>query len=110
MGDKMIKYPVLKSGATIGVTAPSSGLKEQFHELMKQSINRMERDGYKMVCEEVVWTLVANTFCYIAVVSSEYSPLKSIKFVPCAVAIPVFKVNASKIILVSEYPKIHFSM
>ena len=56
MGDKMIKYPVLKSGATIGVTAPSSGLKEQFHELMKQSINRMERDGYKMVCEEVVWT------------------------------------------------------
>ncbi|XRG78661.1 S66 peptidase family protein [Rossellomorea sp. GAMAL-10_SWC] len=52
----MIKYPVLKSGATIGITAPSSGLKVQFHELIKQSINRMERDGYKVECGEVVWT------------------------------------------------------
>ncbi|PGM56636.1 S66 peptidase family protein [Bacillus sp. AFS053548] len=52
----MIKYPVLKSGATIGVTAPSSGLKEQFHELMKQSINRMERDGFKVECGDIVWT------------------------------------------------------
>ncbi|MFD4703939.1 S66 peptidase family protein [Gottfriedia sp. NPDC058432] len=52
----MIKYPVFKSGATIGVTAPSSGLKEQFHELLKQSIHRMEEDGFKVECGDVVWT------------------------------------------------------
>ncbi|PGS50162.1 S66 peptidase family protein [Bacillus sp. AFS041924] len=52
----MIRYPVLKSGATIGVTAPSSGLKEQFHELMKQSISRMEREGFKLECGDTVWT------------------------------------------------------
>ncbi|QKE74093.1 LD-carboxypeptidase [Arthrobacter citreus] len=52
----MIRYPVLKNGATIGVTAPSSGLREQFHGMMKQSISRMERDGFKVECGETVWT------------------------------------------------------
>ncbi|WP_088071889.1 S66 family peptidase [Gottfriedia luciferensis] len=52
----MIKYPILRSGATIGVTAPSSGLEDQFHELMNQSISRMKREGFNVECGDVLWT------------------------------------------------------
>lgn len=52
----MIKYPILEKGATIGVTAPSSGVKTELHNLFKQSCESMERKGYKVVCGETVWT------------------------------------------------------
>jgi len=45
---------------------------------------------------------VDKTFSHMAVVSSVSSPRKSMKFVPWAVAIPVFKVMAKSKVLVSE--------
>ncbi|MFJ7666388.1 S66 peptidase family protein [Lysinibacillus sp. NPDC097195] len=52
----MIKYPILEEGATIGVTAPSSGIPSELHELLKTACNRMEQKGYKLFCGETVWT------------------------------------------------------
>ncbi|MBH5319924.1 LD-carboxypeptidase [Paenibacillus sp. GSMTC-2017] len=52
----MIRYPLLKEGDTIGVTAPSSGVDSNLHDLMKQAINRMEQSGFNVVCGETVWT------------------------------------------------------
>ncbi|MFP7298376.1 S66 peptidase family protein [Neobacillus niacini] len=52
----MITYPFLKKRATIGVTAPSSGVKEDLHELVKLSGIRLEERGYKVICKDTVWT------------------------------------------------------
>lgn len=52
----MITYPFLKKKATIGVTAPSSGVEEELHELVKQSCSRLEERGYKVICRDTVWT------------------------------------------------------
>ncbi|TFE01823.1 S66 peptidase family protein [Jeotgalibacillus sp. R-1-5s-1] len=52
----MIHYPRLKSSATIGITAPSSGVQEELHHLIDQSIERMEERGFSVVCGETVWT------------------------------------------------------
>ena len=41
----MVRYPSLKEGATIGVTAPSSGVKVELHDLIKLSSNRMADEG-----------------------------------------------------------------
>lgn len=48
----MIKYPHLEKGSTIGVTAPSSGVKEELHHLLNQAFEAVERRGYKVVCGE----------------------------------------------------------
>ncbi|TMV48752.1 LD-carboxypeptidase [Paenibacillus mesophilus] len=52
----MIRYPLLQEGTTLGVTAPSSGVTETLHKLVKQAIGRLEEKGYKVVCGETVWT------------------------------------------------------
>lgn len=52
----MITYPSLEKGATIGVTAPSSGVPVELHELVKLSCSRMEQKGYRVICGETVWT------------------------------------------------------
>lgn len=52
----MIRYPLLQKGTTIGVTAPSSGVKEPLHEIVRQAISRLEQKGYQVVCGETVWT------------------------------------------------------
>ncbi|TPE70070.1 S66 family peptidase [Halalkalibacterium halodurans] len=52
----MIRYPVLKEGATIGVTAPSSGVPKDLHDLVKAACERMEERGFRVVCGETVWT------------------------------------------------------
>lgn len=52
----MIKYPSLHTGATIGVTAPSSGVPVELHELLRQANSRMEAKGYSIVCGETAWT------------------------------------------------------
>ena len=52
----MIKYPFLPKGATIGVTAPSSGVPPELHDLVKHSCQKLEKKGYKVVCGETVWS------------------------------------------------------
>lgn len=52
----MITYPTLKKGATIGVTAPSSGVPAYLHELIRLACKRMESRGYSCVCKDTVWT------------------------------------------------------
>ncbi|MFT4415559.1 S66 family peptidase [Fredinandcohnia humi] len=52
----MITYPTLSSGATIGITAPSSGVRPNLHELLRQACEKMEQKGYHIVCGETVWT------------------------------------------------------
>lgn len=52
----MIRYPSLEEGATIGVTAPSSGVKVELHDLLKLSCHRMKMKGFNVICGETVWT------------------------------------------------------
>ncbi|RXY99978.1 S66 family peptidase [Fictibacillus sp. S7] len=52
----MITYPSLEKGTTIGVTAPSSGLSDELHPLLNQAMERMEKEGYKVVCGKTPWT------------------------------------------------------
>jgi muramoyltetrapeptide carboxypeptidase len=52
----MIRYPFLKEGATIGVTAPSSGLEPDLHGLVKQACVQLGKKGYQFVMGETVWT------------------------------------------------------
>jgi len=52
----MIKYPVFEKNSTIGVTAPSSGVPLDLHNIFKQACRRMEDNGYKVICGETVWT------------------------------------------------------
>ncbi|WP_019635944.1 S66 family peptidase [Paenibacillus fonticola] len=52
----MIRFPSLEEGATIGVTAPSSGLKVELHSLLKLSFSRMKTMGFNVICGETVWT------------------------------------------------------
>ncbi|WP_449620769.1 S66 family peptidase [Robertmurraya sp. Marseille-Q9965] len=52
----MIRYPILEKGATIGVTAPSSGVQNELHELVKLATNRLQEQGFKVICGETVWT------------------------------------------------------
>lgn len=52
----MIRYPFLHKGTTIGVTAPSSGVKGPFHEMVKQASDRLKEKGYLVVCGETIWT------------------------------------------------------
>lgn len=52
----MIRYPYLQEGAAIGVTAPSSGVDAELHDLLRHSFSRMERRGFSIVSGETVWT------------------------------------------------------
>ncbi|MDN4524613.1 S66 family peptidase [Fictibacillus fluitans] len=52
----MIIYPTLEKEATIGVTAPSSGLNSDLHPLLHQAKERLEQAGYKVVLGETPWT------------------------------------------------------
>jgi muramoyltetrapeptide carboxypeptidase len=52
----MITYPHLKPGATIGVTAPSSGMPTELHELVKLACSRLEQKGFKITYGDTVWT------------------------------------------------------
>lgn len=53
---EMITYPVLEKGATIGVTAPSSGVDASLHEMLRLACRRMEELGFHVVCGDTVWT------------------------------------------------------
>ena len=52
----MIKYPFLKDDATIGVTAPSSGVEVELHELVQLACDQLKIKGFKTVCGNTVWT------------------------------------------------------
>ncbi|RHW42018.1 LD-carboxypeptidase [Neobacillus notoginsengisoli] len=52
----MISYPTLPKGATIGVTAPSSGVPKELHQIVHQAVERLERMGYQVVCGDTVRT------------------------------------------------------
>lgn len=51
----MIRYPHL-STSCIGVTAPSSGVPEELHELVRLASRRMEQKGFSVFLGETVWT------------------------------------------------------
>ncbi|MGG4505443.1 S66 peptidase family protein [Heyndrickxia sporothermodurans] len=51
-----MKYPILEKGATIGITAPSSGVEAELHDLIKSACDRMEQKGYSIICGDTVWT------------------------------------------------------
>lgn len=52
----MIRYPYLPDGAIIGITAPSSGVQTELHEMLKQSISRIGERGFQTIIGETVWT------------------------------------------------------
>lgn len=52
----MIQYPFLPEGATIGVTAPSSGIPMELHDMLKLSCSRMKDKGFHIICGDTVWT------------------------------------------------------
>ncbi|MCH1626444.1 S66 family peptidase [Ferdinandcohnia quinoae] len=52
----MISYPNLKQGASIGVTAPSSGVEDDKHDLVKLACKRLNTKGYQTICGDTVWT------------------------------------------------------
>ncbi|KZE69048.1 peptidase S66 [Fictibacillus phosphorivorans] len=52
----MIRYPMLKESAKIGVTAPSSGVPPVLHNMFKQACERMEQRGFEVTCGDTVWT------------------------------------------------------
>ncbi|APH06005.1 S66 family peptidase [Bacillus weihaiensis] len=52
----MMKYPLLKKDATIGVTAPSSGVPNELHKLVEGASKRLKAQGYEVVCGDTVWT------------------------------------------------------
>lgn len=52
----MVQYPLLREGATIGVTAPSSGVEPELHELVKAAGHRLEAKGYQIQYGQTVWT------------------------------------------------------
>ncbi|QQE79092.1 S66 peptidase family protein [Alicyclobacillus sp. SO9] len=51
-----MRYPVLKPGAVVGVTAPSSGVQTALHNILKLACRRMEEKGYGIQCGETIWT------------------------------------------------------
>jgi len=51
----MIRYPATTI-KTIGVTAPSSGVGSEHHELLKQAIARQEQNGFTFVTGDTAWT------------------------------------------------------
>ncbi|WP_246945776.1 S66 family peptidase [Bacillus pinisoli] len=54
----MIRYPVLREDITIGVTAPSSGVPNELHELLNTTLTSLEKKGFHIVCGETPWTQV----------------------------------------------------
>lgn len=52
----MITYPFLEKRATVGITAPSSGVEMELHELVKLSCSRLEGRGFTIISGDTVWT------------------------------------------------------
>ncbi len=44
-GDRMIQFPQLQKGQTIGVTAPSSGVQPSLHDMFRLSCEQMKKEA-----------------------------------------------------------------
>lgn len=51
----MIIYPILKERTTIGVTAPSSGVNNKLHGLLKLAIDRLRLEGFVVIPGDTAW-------------------------------------------------------
>ncbi|ALS78553.1 peptidase S66 [Planococcus kocurii] len=51
----MIRYPTT-TFKTMGITAPSSGVGTEHHDLLKLTIERQEQKGFTVVTEDTAWT------------------------------------------------------
>ncbi|RJE86028.1 LD-carboxypeptidase [Paenibacillus sp. 1011MAR3C5] len=51
----MITYPLLRQNATIGVTAPSSGVQEELHFILTEAVAKMKNEGFSVVLGETPW-------------------------------------------------------
>ncbi|TKD69366.1 S66 family peptidase [Pseudalkalibacillus hwajinpoensis] len=51
-----ISYPILTQGATIGVTAPSSGAPVELHKVLTTARDRLESNSYEVLFGETSWT------------------------------------------------------
>ncbi|MFC3418033.1 S66 peptidase family protein [Salinicoccus hispanicus] len=51
----MIQYPTLNKNATVGVTAPSSGVPDELHVVLHTAINRMKDRGYSCLSGDTPW-------------------------------------------------------
>ncbi|MEK0312787.1 S66 family peptidase [Cohnella sp. 56] len=49
-------YPAMPHSATVAVTAPSSGVGEERHHLLRAAASRMEQRGYEVVMGRTPWT------------------------------------------------------
>ncbi|WLR42236.1 LD-carboxypeptidase [Bacillus carboniphilus] len=52
----MIRYPILSNDATVGVTAPSSGVPVELHHLLHQAREKFQEQNVQVVFGETVWT------------------------------------------------------
>ncbi|MBM7096706.1 LD-carboxypeptidase [Bacillus sp. H-16] len=52
----MITYPTMPSKASIAITAPSSGVENELHHLVKEAVARFEEKGHRVTCGDTVWT------------------------------------------------------
>ncbi|MFZ3577534.1 S66 family peptidase [Virgibacillus sp. DJP39] len=80
----MITYPFLTKGSTVGVTAPSSGLEPELHDMLKKACKRSEEKDYPVVCGETVWTQVRGKSASAEVRAKEFNRMmkdKTIDFI-----------------------------
>ncbi|WP_080849185.1 S66 family peptidase [Cytobacillus gottheilii] len=52
----MITYPEFHKNGRICITAPSSGVPESMHQLLRQAIQKMQNKGYAIQAGETSWT------------------------------------------------------
>jgi muramoyltetrapeptide carboxypeptidase len=53
---KMVVYPILQEKATIGVTALSSGVPNELHDMFQSACSRLESKGFHVLSGDTVWT------------------------------------------------------
>ena len=51
-----MKYPFLQNGATIGVTAPSSGVPESLHTILQDACDKMKQEGFQVEVGKTTFT------------------------------------------------------
>ncbi len=77
----MITYPFLDKGATIGVTAPSSGVGVEYQELLKLSTERLKKEGYQFIVGETAGTQVKAKSAPAAIRAEEFNAMMSDKHI-----------------------------
>ncbi|MBP1999288.1 muramoyltetrapeptide carboxypeptidase LdcA involved in peptidoglycan recycling [Paenibacillus shirakamiensis] len=70
-----MKYPLLEPGATIGITASSSGVKPELHDLLHQTSNRLRTQGFNVIYGDTVWNQHKSTSAPALVRASEFNEM-----------------------------------